>query len=69
MNLYLKEKDQQMEHIITTKENTIENLRKMLMDNNSELDDLEDELIQYKKAMKNMELVAEELKEELANRE
>lgn len=40
VNLYLKEKDQQMEYIISTKENTIDNLRKMLTVANNELDEL-----------------------------
>ena len=37
---FLKEKDQQMEYIISTKENTIDNLRKMLTVANNELDEL-----------------------------
>ena len=34
MNQYLREKDAQMEGIITTKESTIENLRQMMNDTN-----------------------------------
>lgn len=69
VSFYLKEKDQQMEYIITTKDNTIDNLRKMLLNTNNELDEMEEELMQYKKHVKNFELMIEEMKEELANRD
>ena len=41
MNQYLQEKDTHMESIINSKENTIENLKRMINDSTAELDVLE----------------------------
>ena len=55
--------------MITSRDATIEHLRKNLASNNNELDEMDEEIAHHKKVLKNMELVIEELKEELETRE
>ena len=60
---FLKEKDQQMEYLLSTKENSIENLRKMLSNVSSEMDEVEEENLSLKRKLRNCELTIDELKE------
>ena len=58
-----------MEYLISTKENSIENLRKMLSNVSSEMDEVEEENLNSKRTIRNLQLTIEELKEEISNKE
>lgn len=63
INHYLKEKDEQMESIISLRENTIQNMKRVLEKNNEEMDLLEEEYMGFKKKYENKDLILEEMKE------
>ena len=52
-----------MENIITMKEGTIQNMKKIMENNNQEMDKLEEEIANCKKNAENKELMLEEIYE------
>lgn len=52
-----------MENIVSLRENTIQNMKKILEKNNEEMDLLEEEYMGFKKKYENKDLILEEMKE------